>query len=119
MVLSIAVAGKGQHQDAGAKMTHLAPDTTSTIVSKSISKHGGKVTYRGLASFGRNSQGSKANIKCDTLILDNESTSDTIPYNEILNDNITLEHEATVSKVSEDQLFYLMSRGLRKRKRRK
>lgn len=112
MVLSIAVAGKGQHQDAGAKMIHLAPDTTSTIVSKSISKHGGKVTYRGLASFGRNSQGSKANIKCDTLIMDNQSTSDTIPYNEIMNDNITLEHEATVSKVSEDQLFYLMSRGL-------
>ncbi|MEI7026145.1 Fe-S cluster assembly protein SufB [Paenibacillus sp. y28] len=112
MVLSIAVAGKGQHQDAGAKMIHLAPETTSTIVSKSISKHGGKVTYRGLASFGRNSEGSKANIKCDTLILDNQSTSDTIPYNEIMNDNITLEHEATVSKVSEDQLFYLMSRGL-------
>jgi Fe-S cluster assembly protein SufB len=112
MVLSIAVAGKGMHQDAGAKMIHLAPDTTSTIVSKSISKHGGKVTYRGLASFGRNSQGSKANIKCDTLIMDKQSTSDTIPYNEIMNDNITLEHEATVSKVSEDQLFYLMSRGL-------
>jgi len=112
MVLSIAVAGKGQHQDAGAKMLHLAPETTSTIVSKSISKQGGKVTYRGLASFGRNSRGSKANVKCDTLILDNQSTSDTIPYNEILNDNITLEHEATVSKVSEDQLFYLMSRGL-------
>jgi Fe-S cluster assembly protein SufB len=111
-VLSIAVAGKGQHQDAGAKMLHLAPETTSTIVSKSISKHGGKVTYRGLASFGRNSEGSKANIQCDTLIMDNESTSDTIPYNEIMNDNITLEHEATVSKVSEEQLFYLMSRGL-------
>ncbi|OAB43222.1 Fe-S cluster assembly protein SufB [Paenibacillus glacialis] len=112
MVLSIAIAGKGQHQDAGAKMIHLAPDTTSTIVSKSISKHGGKVTYRGLASFGRQAEGAKSNIKCDTLILDNESTSDTIPYNEIMNDNITLEHEATVSKVSEDQLFYLMSRGL-------
>jgi Fe-S cluster assembly protein SufB len=111
-VLSIAVAGKGQHQDAGAKMIHLAPNTTSTIVSKSISKHGGKVTYRGLASFGRNSAGSKANVKCDTLIMDKESTSDTIPYNEIKNDNIVLEHEATVSKVSEDQLFYLMSRGL-------
>ncbi|WP_128894646.1 Fe-S cluster assembly protein SufB [Longirhabdus pacifica] len=111
-VLSIAVAGKGQHQDAGAKMVHLAPETTSTIVSKSISKHGGKVTYRGLASFNRKSQGSKANIQCDTLILDNESTSDTIPYNEILNDDIILEHEATVSKVSEEQLFYLMSRGL-------
>lgn len=112
MVLSIAIAGKGQHQDAGAKMIHLAPDTTSTIVSKSISKHGGKVTYRGLASFGRQAEGAKSNIKCDTLILDNQSTSDTIPYNEIMNDNITLEHEATVSKVSEEQLFYLMSRGL-------
>lgn len=111
-VLSIAVAGKDQHQDAGAKMIHLAPDTTSTIVSKSISKHGGKVTYRGLASFGRQAEGAKSNIKCDTLILDNESTSDTIPYNEIMNDNIVLEHEATVSKVSEEQLFYLMSRGL-------
>ncbi|MCF6092386.1 Fe-S cluster assembly protein SufB [Microaerobacter geothermalis] len=111
-VLSIAVAGKGQHQDAGAKVVHLAPDCTSTIVSKSISKDGGKTTYRGLANFGRKSEGSKANIKCDTLILDKESTSDTIPYNEVLNDNITLEHEATVSKVSEDQLFYLMSRGL-------
>lgn len=111
-VLSIAVAGKGQHQDAGAKMIHMAPDTTSTIISKSISKHGGKVTYRGVASFGRNSAGSKSNVKCDTLILDPLSTSDTIPYNEIMNDNITLEHEATVSKVSEDQLFYLMSRGL-------
>lgn len=111
-VLSIAVAGKGQHQDAGAKMTHLAPNTTSTIISKSISKHGGKVTYRGLASFGRNAHGAKSNVKCDTLIMDKESTSDTIPYNEIRNDDITLEHEATVSKVSEDQLFYLMSRGL-------
>jgi len=111
-VLSIAVAGKGQHQDAGAKMIHLAPETTSTIISKSISKHGGKVTYRGLASFGRNSGGSKANVKCDTLIMDKQSTSDTIPFNEIMNDNVTLEHEATVSKVSEDQLFYLMSRGL-------
>ncbi len=111
-VLSIAVAGKGQHQDAGAKMVHLAPDCTSTIISKSISRDGGKVTYRGLSHFGRKAEGSKSNIKCDTLILDKLSTSDTIPYNEILNDNITLEHEATVSKVSEDQLFYLMSRGL-------
>lgn len=111
-VLSIAVAGKGQHQDAGAKVTALAPNCTATVISKSISKQGGKVTYRGLTSFGRKSQGSKANVKCDTLILDNESTSDTIPYNEIKNDNIILEHEATVSKVSEDQLFYLMSRGL-------
>jgi Fe-S cluster assembly protein SufB len=111
-ILSIAIAGKGQHQDAGAKVLHLAPDCSSTIVSKSISKHGGKVTYRGIAHFGRKSDGSKSNIKCDTLIMDNQSTSDTIPYNEILNNNITLEHEATVSKVSEDQLFYLMSRGV-------
>ncbi|TWI60084.1 Fe-S cluster assembly protein SufB [Halalkalibacter nanhaiisediminis] len=111
-ILSIAIAGKGQHQDAGAKVMHLAPNCSSTIVSKSISKHGGKVTYRGICHFGRKSEGSKSKIECDTLIMDNESTSDTIPYNEILNNNITLEHEATVSKVSEDQLFYLMSRGI-------
>ncbi|MFC4076250.1 Fe-S cluster assembly protein SufB [Salinithrix halophila] len=111
-VLSIAVAGKGQHQDAGAKVTALAPNCTSTIVSKSISKQGGKVTYRGLQSFGKKAAGSKAKIECDTLILDDQSTSDTIPYNEIKTDDITLEHEATVSKVSEEQLFYLMSRGL-------
>ncbi|WP_048601276.1 Fe-S cluster assembly protein SufB [Rubeoparvulum massiliense] len=111
-VLSIAVAGNGQHQDAGSKVTHLAPDCTSTIISKSISKNGGKTTYRGLAKFGKKAQGSKANIQCDTLILDKESTSDTIPFNEVQNQDVTLEHEATVSKVSEDQLFYLMSRGL-------
>ncbi|MFB5660827.1 Fe-S cluster assembly protein SufB [Alteribacillus sp. HJP-4] len=111
-ILSIAIAGKGQHQDAGAKVMHLAPNCSSTIVSKSISKHGGKVTYRGIAHFGRKSQGSFSKVECDTLIMDNESTSDTIPYNEILNNNITLEHEATVSKVSEEQLFYLMSRGV-------
>ncbi len=94
-VLSIAIAGKGQHQDAGAKMHHLAPYCSSTIVSKSISKQGGKVTYRGICHFGRKSEGSKANIECDTLIMDNKPTSDTIPYNETLNNNITLEHEAT------------------------
>ncbi|WP_067727221.1 Fe-S cluster assembly protein SufB [Oceanobacillus damuensis] len=110
--LSIAIAGKGQVQDAGAKMHHLAPNTSSTIVSKSISKQGGKVSYRGLVHFGRKADGARANIECDTLIMDNESYSDTIPYNEILNDNISLEHEAKVSKVSEEQLFYLMSRGL-------
>ncbi len=111
-VLSIAVAGKGQHQDSGAKVVHAAPDCTSTIISKSISKHGGKTTYRGLAHFSPDATGSKANIKCDTLILDKDSTSDTVPTNEVLNDTVTLEHEATVSKVSEEQLFYLMSRGL-------
>ncbi|MGM0939431.1 MAG: Fe-S cluster assembly protein SufB [Bacillota bacterium] len=112
MTLSIALAGKGQLQDAGAKMHHLAPNTSSSIVSKSISKHGGKVSYRGLVHFGRKATGARSNIECDTLIMDNESTSDTIPYNEINNDNISLEHEAKVSKVSEEQLFYLMSRGL-------
>jgi len=112
MTLSIAFAGKGQHQDAGSKMIHLAPNTSSTIVSKSISKDGGNVTYRGIVHFGRKADGARANIECDTLILDNKSKSDTIPYNEILNDNISLEHEAKVSKVSEEQLFYLMSRGI-------
>ncbi|MBX6353785.1 MAG: Fe-S cluster assembly protein SufB [Thermoflavifilum sp.] len=112
MVLSIAVGGRGQHQDAGSKVVHLAPNTTSTVVSKSISKHGGKTTYRGLVSFGPNAHGAKANVKCDTLLLDDNSTSDTIPYNEIMNDDVVLEHEASVSKVSEEQLFYLMSRGI-------
>ncbi|RKD21733.1 Fe-S cluster assembly protein SufB [Ammoniphilus oxalaticus] len=112
VVISIAVAGKGMHQHSGAKMLHMAPDCSSTIISKSMSKDGGKVTYLGLSKFGKNSAGSKANIECDTIILDDISTSDTIPYNEILNDNVTLEHEASVSKVSEEQLFYLMSRGL-------
>ena len=112
VTISIALAGKGQHQDAGAKMHHLAPNTSSSIVSKSISKDGGKVSYRGLVHFGRKADGARANIECDTLILDDESFSDTIPYNEIYNDNISLEHEAKVSKVSEEQLFYLMSRGL-------
>ncbi|RIV28778.1 Fe-S cluster assembly protein SufB [Alicyclobacillaceae bacterium I2511] len=111
-VLSIAVAGRGQHQDTGAKMVHNAPNTTSTIVSKSISKQGGKTTYRGLTSFAPGATNCKSNVKCDTLIIDENSTSDTLPYNEIKNDAVTLEHEASVSKVSEEQLFYLMSRGL-------
>jgi len=110
--ISIAFAGKGQHQDAGAKMYHLAPNTSSSIVSKSLSKDGGKVSYRGIVHFGRKADGARANIECDTLILDDKSFSDTIPYNEIYNDNISLEHEARVSKVSAEQLFYLMSRGL-------
>ena len=111
-ILSIAVAGAGQHQDAGAKITALAPNCNATIISKSISKQGGKVTYRGLSSFGRKATGSKANIKCDTLLFDEDSSSDTIPYNVVKNNSVQLEHEATVSKVSEEQLFYLMSRGL-------
>ena len=112
MTLSIALAGKGQHQDAGAKMMHLAPNTSSTIVSKSISQNGGIGTYRGIVHFGRNAKGARANIECDALLMDDISVSDTIPYNEILNDDISLQHEASVSKVSEEQLFYLMSRGV-------
>ncbi|CAD2073302.1 Fe-S cluster assembly protein SufB [Phocicoccus pinnipedialis] len=112
MTMSIALAGKGQVQDAGAKMMHLAPNTSSSIVSKSIAQHGGKVTYRGIVHFGRKADGAKSTIECDTLIMDKQSTSDTIPYNEVFNSNISLEHEARVSKVSEEQLFYLMSRGI-------
>lgn len=112
MVLSIAVAGKDQHQDTGSKMIHAAPNTTSTIVSKSISQHGGKTTYRGLVHFAPNAEEAKANVKCDTLIMDDDSTSDTIPYSEVSNANAEMEHEATVTKVSEESLFYLTSRGL-------
>ncbi|HEU5139592.1 MAG TPA: Fe-S cluster assembly protein SufB [Bacillales bacterium] len=110
--LSIAIAGEGQHQHAGAKMEHLAPNTSSTIVSKSIARGGGKVTYLGKVHFGPKASNSSSHVECDTMIMDNESTSDTIPHNEIFNENISLEHEATVSKVSEEQLFYLMSRGI-------
>ena len=112
--VSIAVAGKGQIQDAGAKMIHLAPHTSSNIISKSVSRNGGKVNYRGLVSHGPNAHYAKSKVECDTLILDKESRSDTIPLNQTRNNSSTLEHEATVSKISEDQLFYLMSRGLSK-----
>ena len=112
MVLSIAVAGKNQHQDTGAKMIHAAPHTTSTVLSKSISQHGGKTTYRGLVHFAPDAEGAKSNVKCDTLIMDELSTSDTVPYSEVGNASGEMEHEATVTKVSEEQLFYLTSRGL-------
>ena len=111
-MLSIAVAGKGIVLDNGARMIHNAEDTSSTIISKSISKDGGEVDYRGEVRFAENSAGSKSHIECDTIIMDDLSKSDTIPYNKILNHDVTLEHEAKVSKISEDQLFYLMSRGL-------
>lgn len=111
-MLTIAFAGKGQIQDTGAKMLHNAPNTSSSIVSKSIAKDGGSVNYRGMVRFGKKSEGSISHIECDTIIMDDLSTSDTIPYNEILNGNVSLEHEAKVSKVSEEQLYYLMSRGL-------
>jgi Fe-S cluster assembly protein SufB len=111
-VLSIAVANKGQTQDAGAKMIHLAPETTSKIVSKSISIGGGYTTYRGLVHVAKAAEGSKSSVNCDTLIFDTTSKADTIPYIEASTNNVAIEHEATVSKVSEEQLFYLCSRGL-------
>jgi Fe-S cluster assembly protein SufB len=111
-VLSVAYAGPGQHQDAGAKMTHAAPETTSIIDSKSISKDGGRTTYRGLVRVEEGAHNVKAHVRCDALILDEESRSDTYPYMEIEEKDARIGHEATVSKVGDDQLFYLQSRGL-------
>lgn len=111
-VLSIAFAGEGQHQDAGAKITHLAPNTTSQIISKSISKNGGRASYRGLLKVVEGADNIKSNVVCDALLLDDESRSDTYPTIEIDAKNVTMGHEASVSKVGEDQLFYLMSRGM-------
>ena len=111
-VLSIAYAGEGQHQDAGAKMTHAAPETTSIIDSKSISKDGGRTTYRGLVKVQEDAHHVKSHVRCDALILDEESRSDTYPTMEIDEKDARIGHEATVSKVGDDQLFYLMSRGL-------
>lgn len=110
--ISIAVAGKGQYQDAGARMIHLGKDTSSTIISKSIVKGGGKANYRGTVRHMDGALGAKSHVECDTLILDDVSSSDTIPTNEIRNGDSYIEHEATVSKISEERLFYLMSRGL-------
>jgi Fe-S cluster assembly protein SufB len=111
-VLSIAFAGKGQHQDAGGKAVHGAPNTTSTIVSKSISKDGGRAGYRGLVKVAKGATGCRSNVRCDALILDERSRSDTYPYMEIEEDRVTIGHEATVSKIGDEQLFYLMSRGV-------
>ena len=111
-VLSVAMAGEGQHQDAGAKMVHAAPRTSSTIVSKSIARGGGRTSYRGLVQVLEGSHSSKSTVKCDALLVDTISRSDTYPYVDIREDDVSMGHEATVSKVSEDQLFYLMSRGL-------
>ncbi len=110
--ISIAVAGEGQIQDAGAKMIHLAPNTTSNIISKSIACHGGNASYRGTVNIIDKAENSKSTVKCDTIILDNESKSDTIPQNKVSNETSIIEHEATVSKIDEEKLFYLMSRGL-------
>ena len=111
-VLSVAYAGEGQHQDAGAKMTHAAPETTSKIVSKSISKDGGRSSYRGLVRVEDDAYGCKSHVQCDALILDEDSISDTYPYMEIGSKDAVIGHEATVSKVADEQLFYLTSRGL-------
>ncbi len=112
MCISIAVAKENQLQDAGAKMIHLAPHTSSNIISKSLSRQGGKVNYRGEVRHGPDAAYAKSKVECDTLILDKLSTSDTIPTNINQTNTSTIEHEATVSKISEEQLFYLMSRGL-------
>tara|TARA_B100000315_G_scaffold29647_1_gene25187 strand:- start:15352 stop:16770 length:1419 start_codon:yes stop_codon:yes gene_type:complete len=111
-ILSVAMAGNGQHQDAGAKVIHAASHTTSQIISKSISKNGGRGSYRGLVKVYPNMKGCKSNVRCDALILDNISRSDTYPTMEIADNSAKVTHEATVSKVGEEQLFYLMSRGL-------
>ena len=111
-VLSIAVASKGMTQDAGAKIYHYAPDTTSLITSKSISRAGGNTTYRGHILVDKKADRSKVKVNCDALIFDENSSSHTIPFMDIMNENVAIEHEATVSKISEEQLFYLMSRGL-------
>jgi Fe-S cluster assembly protein SufB len=111
-VLSIAFANQGQHQDAGGKAVHVAPKTTSTITSKSISKNGGRASYRGLLEVAKGAEGAKSKVVCDALILDEESRTDTYPYIRIDENNVDIGHEATVSKIGEEQLFYLMSRGL-------
>jgi Fe-S cluster assembly protein SufB len=111
-ILSVAFAGADQHQDAGGKVVHVAPNTTSVIVSKSISKDGGRAGYRGLVKVHKGAHDVKSNVRCDALILDERSRSDTYPTMEIEEERVDIGHEATVSKVGEEQLFYLMSRGL-------
>ncbi len=110
--MSVAFAGEGQHQDAGAKMVHAAPNTSSTIISKSVARGGGRTSYRGLIQVNEGSYNAKTTVKCDALLVDDISRSDTYPYIDCREDDVSMGHEATVSKVSEDQLFYLMQRGL-------
>ncbi len=112
-IISIAVAGKGQHQDSGGKIIHLAEDTTSDIVSKSISKDGGRCSYRGLLKVAKNAHNAQSHVQCDALLLDRKSRSDTYPTIDVSNSSATIGHEASVSKVSEEQIFYAMSRGLK------
>ena len=110
--LSVAFAGENQHQDAGAKMVHAAPNTSSNIVSKSVARGGGRTSYRGLVQIQEGATGSKATVKCDALLVDTISRSDTYPYVDVREDDASIGHEATVSKIGDDQLFYLMSRGM-------
>jgi Fe-S cluster assembly protein SufB len=110
--LSIAFSGEGQHQDAGAKMVHAAPHTSSSIISKSVARGGGRTSYRGLVQVLEGAHHSASTVRCDALLVDNISRSDTYPYVDVREDDVSMGHEATVSKVSEDQLFYLMSRGM-------
>ncbi len=110
--LSIAFAGAGQHQDAGAKMVHAAPHTSSSIVSKSVARGGGRTSYRGLVQILEGAHGSKSNVLCDALLVDQISRSDTYPYVDVREDDVSMGHEATVSRLNEEQLFYLMSRGM-------
>jgi Fe-S cluster assembly protein SufB len=110
--LSVAFAGENQHQDAGAKMVHQAPHTSSTIISKSVARGGGRTSYRGLVQVAEGAHHSASTVKCDALLVDTISRSDTYPYVDVREDDVSMGHEATVSKVSEDQLFYLMSRGM-------
>jgi Fe-S cluster assembly protein SufB len=111
-ILSMAFAGPGQHLDTGGKLVHAAPNTSSQLISKSISKSGGRASYRGLLKVAKGATGSKSNVVCDALLLDEKSRSDTYPYIEIDEEDVTVGHEASVSKIGEEQLFYLMSRGL-------
>ena len=111
-ILSLAFAGKGQHQDAGGKAIHVAPNTSSRIISKSVSLNGGRTSYRGLLQIFPGAKGSKSKVVCDALILDPASRSDTYPTMKIEERDVNVEHEATVSKIGEEQLFYLMSRGI-------
>ncbi|HVF20479.1 MAG TPA: SufD family Fe-S cluster assembly protein [Mycobacteriales bacterium] len=110
--LSVAFAGEGQHQDAGAKMVHAAPNTSSQIISKSVARGGGRTSYRGLVQIQEGATGSKSSVRCDALLTDAISRSDTYPYVDVREDDASIGHEATVSKVGEDQLFYLMQRGM-------
>ena len=111
-IMSIAYAGANQHQDAGAKVVHLAKDTTSRIISKSLSKFGGRTTYRGLLKVAKGATGVKSSVQCDALLLDDKSRTDTYPYMEIDEEDATVTHEATIGKIGEDELFYLQSRGI-------